>query len=92
MKSLSMLIVIAFLLTTSFSGCMPKDIDLQTTINNNLKAQPELSGVTATVKEGIVTLAGHVETQAAKSDAEEVARNVNRVTIVNNNIVVGGNE
>ncbi|HVA62995.1 MAG TPA: BON domain-containing protein [Terriglobales bacterium] len=52
----------------------PSDADVQAAVQNALRAQPELAGVTATVSEDQVTLTGTVASEAAREAAVAVAK------------------
>lgn len=71
-----------------FTGCKPKDADIQTSVNNQLKNQADLAAVTATVNDGVATLSGQVKTEADKNSAETITKGVNGVESVNNNITI----
>lgn len=63
----------------------PKDADIQATVTTALQATP---GITADVKDGVVTLSGTVNSQADKDAAENAAKVSQGVTSVVNNITV----
>lgn len=67
------------------------DATITTAVKAKLASEVEvetLTNVDVDTMNGVVTLQGEVESQAAKSQAEEVARTVEGVLRVNNNIVV----
>lgn len=63
----------------------PKDADIQATVVAALQSSP---GVSADVKEGVVTLTGAVATQADKDAAENTAKVTAGVKSVVNNVTV----
>ena len=63
----------------------PKDADIQATVATALQSTP---GVSADVKDGVVTLAGSVTSQADKDAAENAAKVTQGVKSVVNNITV----
>lgn len=66
-------------------ACSPSDSSVQQSVNEKLTASP---GVTAEVKEGVVTLNGEVADDAAKTAAEDAVKGVSGVKSVTNNIMV----
>ena len=78
------LIVLAFVVV----ACGPSDEKISAAVTEALKTNPELSTVSSTVKEGVVTLTGEVETDEQKSSAESVAAAVKGVKIVTNSVTV----
>lgn len=78
--------LLAIILISFFTGCKPKDAEVQTKINDQLKESPELSGVTATVENNVATLTGMVPSESEKSNAGAIAKNVHGVDSVINNI------
>jgi hyperosmotically inducible protein len=63
----------------------PKDADIQATVTTALQSTP---GVSADVKDGVVTLTGNVNTDADKDAAENAAKVTAGVKSVVNNITV----
>ncbi|MBS0031874.1 BON domain-containing protein [Chitinophaga sp. 22321] len=63
----------------------PKDADIQATVTTALQSTP---GISADVKDGVVTLAGTVTNQADKDAAENAAKVTQGVKSVVNNITV----
>ncbi|MEO6949557.1 MAG: BON domain-containing protein [Ginsengibacter sp.] len=81
-------ILIAVFLASSvlFFSCKPKDSDVQAKITEKFAANPELSGATASVTDGVATLSGEVKDDAAKSMAEANSKEVKGVKSVVNNL------
>lgn len=86
MKSIklkSLLIVLT--LSLMFFSCSPKDADIQKAITEKMATTPEMSGITATVSEGVVTLSGQCKDEACKASCETIIKGVKGVkSIVNN--------
>ena len=68
------------------------DLAIQTDVVKAISSYPDLSGehITATAKNGVVTLAGTASSSTAKSQAQVVAATVDGVQSVVNNITVTG--
>ncbi|MEO7315253.1 MAG: BON domain-containing protein [Ginsengibacter sp.] len=71
-----------------FFSCSPKDSDVQSKITEKFAATPELSGATATVDKGVATLSGELKDEAARTEAENAAKDVKGVKSVVNNTTV----
>lgn len=80
-----LLMACCLLAGTFLFACKPNDSKLQQAVNEKLMATP---GVSATVKDGVVTLNGEVTDDTAKQTAEDAAKNVKGVKSVTNNITV----
>jgi len=74
-------------LSIFFISCGPKDGDITTSVNK-VYTENSITGVTTTVKDGVATLSGEVENEAAKAKAAELAKGVKGVKSVTNNLVV----
>ena len=79
LSKLTMGLVLA--LSVVFVGCGPKDADIQTSLQKK-----ELSGVVVTVDKGVATLSGNVADDAAKAEADKIAKDEKGVKSVVNNI------
>jgi hyperosmotically inducible periplasmic protein len=66
------------------SACGKSDTDLQKAVQDKLAADG-ITGVTATVNDGVATLSGEVADQAVKNRAEASARAVDGIKSVANN-------
>jgi hypothetical protein len=68
------------------------DLAIQTDVLKALSSYPDLSGehITATTRNGVVTLAGTASSSTAKSQAQVVAATVDGVQSVVNNVAVTG--
>ena len=89
-KILQMLALPAFILFVSLTACNSKtsDADVKTSVDNAIAANSSLSGTYADVKDGVVTLSGQVNDEAAKASAETTAKGVKGVKSVTNNLTV----
>jgi hyperosmotically inducible periplasmic protein len=72
-------------LTLFVTSCKPKDADVQAKIVEALKATP---GFSVAVKDGVATLTGVVENDAAKAAAEAAIKGIKGVASVVNNVTV----
>lgn len=88
MKISKILIAVFLSVPVLFFSCKPKDSDIQAKITQKFTATPELSGVNASVSDGVATLTGEVKDAAAKSRAETDTKDVKGVKSVVNNITV----
>ncbi|MBA4055536.1 MAG: transport-associated protein [Marivirga sp.] len=70
------------------SSCKPSDEKITEAVKLALSANAELSPVTATVADGVVTLSGEVENDDLKALAETVLSEVKGVKSIVNNITV----
>lgn len=90
MKALT-LGVVAIIVMSISAACNrgPSDETLVKNVQAKLKADPTLakSPITVTASSGIVTLVGEVTSEANKSRAEELAKGVEGVKSVTNNLV-----
>lgn len=84
-RKLSILAVLALTLAVIAAGCGKKDADIQKSVQDKLTADG-VTGVTATVKDGVATLTGEVKDITVKSKAEASAKTVDGVKSVTNNI------
>jgi hypothetical protein len=71
-----------------FQSCKEKDSDIQATIESALKDNPDLSGITASVKDGVATLTGECKDESIKSSAESIVGKLKGVKQVVNNCTV----
>jgi hyperosmotically inducible protein len=82
--------LLAFLYISAIPSCKskPKDEDIQAAIASKFTATPELSSITTTVKDGIVTLSGECSNEADKTSAENIAKAVPGVQSVVDNCTI----
>lgn len=90
MKHSMLVFVVAAGVALSLPSCKPrvKDADIVTHIEASKAGMPDMTGINATVKDGVVTLTGTVTSEATKMEAEENAKKIEGVKSVNNNITV----
>lgn len=74
----------------SFAGCKDKhsDADIKAAIDTKAKENPEMSGLTASVSDGVVTLDGQCKDANCKKSCEEKVKDVKGVKSVVNNITL----
>ncbi len=77
--------VISIAAVMFLAGCGKSDADLTTAVNTALTAAG-VTGVTATVNNGVATLTGEVADITVKAKAEAAAKTVDGVKSVTNNI------
>lgn len=88
MKITKLLIALFLSSSVIFVSCAEKDSDIQTKVNEKLSSQADLSGVTASVDKGVVTLTGEVSEESERNEAESAAKDVKGVKSVVNNTTV----
>ncbi|MES2431025.1 MAG: BON domain-containing protein [Bacteroidota bacterium] len=88
MKHTKVLLAIAIALTVGFVSCKPKDADIKTALDEKVKANTELAGVTVDVKEGVATLTGELKDAAAVAKAAELLKDVKGVKSITNSLTV----
>ena len=81
---------ISILLVGAMAACNrgPDDATLAANVKAKLASDPALASVTVTASSGVVTLAGTVNKDADKSNAEQLAKSVEGVKSVTNNLTV----
>jgi hyperosmotically inducible protein len=84
----SLFLCVAFALSTTLSSCGVKDSTIQEKITEAAKTTPELAAVTATVKDGVVTLSGELKDDAAKMASETAVKAIKGVKNVVDNITI----
>ena len=62
--------------STLFFSCQPKDSDIQAKVEKKMKSMP---GISVSVTDGIATLTGECDDQAAKEKATAAAKDVKGV-------------
>jgi hyperosmotically inducible protein len=86
-RKLSIFVVLALAVAVMAAACGKKDADIQKSVQDKLTADG-VSGVSATVKDGVATLTGEVKDITVKSKAESSAKSVDGVKSVTNNITL----
>jgi hyperosmotically inducible periplasmic protein len=84
-KKLYLLVLVALVMSVFAAACGKKDTDIQKAVQDKLTADG-VTGVTASVKDGIATLSGEVADITVKTKAENSAKGVEGVKSVANNI------
>jgi hypothetical protein len=69
-------------------SCGVKDSDLQAAIDQKIQTTPEMTGVSASVKDGVVTLSGECKDDACKVLTENTVKGMKGVKSVVNNTTV----
>jgi len=88
MKLRTIFAVLVLALSTTMYSCAPKDADIQANITEKFSATPELSGVSASVTDGVATLSGEVKDPSSATLAETTAKDIKGVKSVVNNTTV----
>ena len=78
------LAIISIACVLFMAACGKSDADLTTAVNDKLKADG-VSGITASVKDGVATLTGEAADQTVKTKAEASAKAVEGIKSVVNN-------
>ena len=81
------LTVLTIAVALFISACGKSDADLTKAVNEKLAAD-KVTGVTATVKDGVATLTGEVADITVKNKAEEAAKGVEGVKSVTNSLTL----
>jgi hyperosmotically inducible periplasmic protein len=81
------LTVITIAVALFLSACGKSDADLAKAVNDKL-ATDKVTGVTATVKDGVATLSGEVADVTVKTKAENSAKSVDGIKSVTNNLTL----
>lgn len=86
-KNVSMLaLVIAF--AFAFSGCTPKDADIQKNVQNVISSNPDAVGVSVNVEKQVAILTGEVKDVATSEAVAAAAQGVKGVKSVVNSITI----
>jgi len=88
MKMTKLLMAMAIAATIGFVSCSPKDADVKTAVETQLKAKPDMTGAMVDVKDGVATLTGECKDDACKADCEKIAQGVKGVKSVINNLTI----
>ena len=89
MKLTKLLAAVAIVTTLGFLSCAPKDADIKASIEEKLKAMPEMiSDVTVDVKDGVASIGGICKDDECKSAVEKATAEVKGVKSVINNSTV----
>jgi len=88
MKMTKLLMAIAIAATIGFVSCSPKDADVKTAVETQLKAKPDMAGAMVEVKDGVATLTGECKDESCKADCEKITQDVKGVKSVINNLAI----
>ena len=83
-----LLMAIAIAGTISLVSCSPKDADVKTAVEAQLKAKPDMAGAMVDVKDGVATLTGECKDESCKADCEKTTQGVKGVKSVINNLAI----
>lgn len=83
-KIANLLLLCTVMLSTSvlLSSCSVKDADIEKAIAEKVKSTPEMSGLAATVKDGVVSLSGECKDEACKVSCETAIKGMKGVKSV----------
>lgn len=76
------------IISAMMMSCGVKDSDLQAAIDQKIQTTPEMTGVLASVKDGVVTLSGECKDDACKTLTENTVKGMKGVKSVVNNTTV----
>jgi osmotically-inducible protein OsmY len=88
MKSRSFLASVLIALTLTISSCGAKDEDVLKAYNDHAKTDGRLNNISASVKDGVMTLTGSCPDTDCRTYAEQQAKEIKGVKSVVNNIMV----
>jgi osmotically-inducible protein OsmY len=88
-KSCLAVMLLYFIIVPFFiSSCGPKDSKIQTAVETAIRNNPSVTGIAASVQDGVVTLSGECKDEASKSAVESEVAKVKGVKQVVNNCTV----
>ena len=87
-KNWSIIFLCLFLPWMWISSCKEKDSKIQADVEQTLKENADMTGLSATVKDGVVTLTGECKNDASKSSIESAIGKIKGVKQVVNNCTV----
>jgi len=87
-KMLAILVIASLALAATSCKSKPKDEDIRTEVLAALSANSALSGLSAEVKEGVVTVSGEVKDESARSAVDAQLSEIKGVKQVVNNTTV----
>lgn len=87
-RILAFIAIVAF--TFALPSCKPKvsDADIKTALDAKLQANPDYSGITADVADGVVSLNGSIKDDATKAQLAESVKAEKGVKSVTDNVTV----
>jgi osmotically-inducible protein OsmY len=87
-NSFSGMLLIVFITLFSIAACGPKDSNIQTAVETAIRNNASVTGISASVQDGVVTLSGECKDEASKSAVESEVAQVKGVKKVVNNCTV----
>jgi hyperosmotically inducible periplasmic protein len=88
MKLTKGLLAVAIAATIGFTSCGPKDADIKAEIDKSIQANADMTGLTATVSEGVVTLNGTCKDEDCKTNCVKAVEGMKGVKSVVSNITL----
>jgi hyperosmotically inducible periplasmic protein len=88
MKLSKVLLAVVVCATLGFVSCKPKDADIKAEIDKSIQSNADMSGLSADVKDGVVTLTGTCKDNECKAKCASAVEGVKGVKSVVNNISV----
>lgn len=88
MKFTRGLIAIAIAATVGFTSCGPKDADIKAEIDKSIQTNADMTGITASVNDGVVTLNGTCKDEECKTNCVKAVGEMKGVKSVVNNIAL----
>jgi hyperosmotically inducible periplasmic protein len=88
MKLSKVLLAVAIAATVGFASCKPKDADIKAAIDEAIKSNADMSGLTAEVKDGVATLTGTCKDDACKAKCVDAVKGMKGVKEVVSNIAL----
>ena len=78
-------VLLLFVMSTLFVSCKPSDADIQKAITEKMSSMPDMSGMTTSVTDGVVTISGECKDEECKANCEKLIKEVKGVKSVINN-------
>ena len=88
MKLTKGLLAVAIAAITGLTSCGPKDADIKAEIDKSIQANADMTGLTASVNEGVVTLSGTCKDEECKTQCVKAVGEMKGVKSVVNNITL----
>lgn len=82
------LLAVAIAATIGFVSCKPKDADIKAEIDKAIQTNADMTGITASVNEGVVTLGGTCKDETCKTNCVKAIGEMKGVKSVVNNITL----
>jgi hyperosmotically inducible periplasmic protein len=88
MKLTKVLLAVVISATLGFISCKPKDADIKADIDKSIQSNADMSGLSADVKDGVVTLTGTCKDDGCKAKCASAVEGMKGVKSVVNNIAL----